>query len=368
MKTWTLQLYLIYLALVPSKSIEIYLNSHLHCDKTLEVTLEKTYLVRADVSPDTETSTFRDCEVVFHAQNVNGQLCIVQEGELSMIKDSNVEFQAYDGFGDTAENIFTLEYYPSVWNYREHCTQSSYITLYLRRKNKNIKVNIQNIWINFHIIDIESKDRRLYMDDDYYCSVTYHLHNSWVSVYNRQNEAKHVTVDKCGLRFEKETGRNTSICFLYTPMESVKYSRDWNLSVSKEFKLAAEYIIYQLKWDDAKAKETHAWCANGSIDSLVLILERTGKNFSQEPKQMFQVIATDHSGTEESLMQSLKHDNENDCSYVYIIVVILVIVLMIAFVVLFKMKNQLFKKMFFGEYTRAHNPGGKESKKSEFNL
>lgn len=348
------------LLLETSLSVELYsvfLNSYAHCghEKTLEVRPDQGFVVMADVSPNTGTKTFRNCETNFYSKRDGGRLCIVQEGRLNEITDPNAELLVHDGYEtDESPQIFSLGY-QGRWMQREYCTQSRYVNFYLRSVNKTGRVDIRKIFINLKILDIESSGRRLYLDD-IYCDHSYDLHNSQVSIFNMAP-----TVDislknlsnSCSLQFQKNAS-NKSICFVYVPSNQLNCDNSWAVSVLS----TSQNAEYTLKCTDEKAKQFHAWCATSRLHSLTFHFQRSDYSSSEVP-EMFRYIFADYQGSAESLLEKVKRElsvqtGSDGFSAGWIVFCVLALVALAAAVVLFCWKRRLLPCV---QYKAVHNPG-----------
>ncbi|XP_005113198.1 uncharacterized protein LOC101859687 [Aplysia californica] len=352
-----------------SKVSNVFLNSYYHCghDKTYEVNPNSGYLVMPDVSPDSRTHTFRDCEVTFHSARQTGNLCVSQEGSLSRIMDSNAELSVYDGYGDDKPKVFTLGYYPDEWAYREVCTNSPYLHFYIRRKDKTVNVNVRNMKLLFKVLDIESKDRTLYFDEQY-CDGNYKLKKSWVNVLNRLppsstgegREAKEI----CGFELDKEPRDGRRFCVVYVPLENFDCSSGWELSVSsKPRSLKRQFFVFSLSCSESRARKTQVWCGSNSTDSYSLIMQRKVKGDSVvEPARMFRLIVTDYDGSVESLRAKVeaelrkgRHESEG-LGTVYIALIIALVVggLVLLAAIVYKVRHKM------PWYHAVHNPGSEK--------
>ncbi|BFZ15857.1 hypothetical protein BsWGS_18896 [Bradybaena similaris] len=348
------------LLLETSLSVELYsvfLNSYAHCghEKMLEVRPDQGFVVMADVSPNTGTKTFRNCETNFYSKRDDGRLCIVQEGRLNEIADPNAELLVHDGYEtDESPTIFSLGY-QGRWMQREFCTQSRYVNFYLRSVNKTARVDIRKVFINLKILDIESSARQLYLDDTY-CDHSYDLHNSQVSIFNMapavdlslKNLSK-----SCTLQFQKNTN-NKSICFVYVPTNRLNCGSSWAVSVLS----TSQNAEYMLKCTDEKAKQLHAWCATTQFHSLTFHFQRSDYSSSEVP-EMFRYIFADYQGSAESLLEKVKRElsmqtGSEGLSAGWIVFFVLALVVVAAAVVLFCWKQRLLPCV---QYKAVHNPG-----------
>ncbi|CAL1534761.1 unnamed protein product [Lymnaea stagnalis] len=249
---------------------------------------------------------FVDCEILFTSSREDGRLCVIQEGPVSEIRDSNVELTVREN----TKTAFELKYYPSSWLLREYCTKSPSLSVALKKINKNVRVNVSKVAINLTIADLESRYRTLYFND-ISCDKSYQLRHSWVSVYNRSPYSPK-TLKYCGLKVEKEADNNGNICLVYKPLlHSQREDTAWNFYVStKEFDLDPNFFIYQLAWNSSQARELHAWCADPEIGSVTLIFHRI--NTTNEQQDMFVFTLTDYSGSNDTLLELWSNNPSTD--------------------------------------------------------
>ncbi|CAL1534762.1 unnamed protein product, partial [Lymnaea stagnalis] len=237
------------------------------------------------------------CQVLFTSSRVDGRLCVMQDGPVNVIKDSNVEMIVKEN----TKTVFELKYYPSSWLLREYCTKSGSLSVALKKINKRVKVNVKKLEITLKIVNIESRYRTLYFNY-ISCSNSYPLRHSWVSVYNRSPHSPE-TLEYCGLKVEKEADNNGSICLVYKPLlHAQRQDTAWNFYVStKHFDLDPNFFIYQLAWNSSQARELHAWCADPAIGFVTLIFHRL--NTTNEQQDMFVFTLTDHEGSNDTLVE-----------------------------------------------------------------
>ncbi|CAG5132160.1 unnamed protein product [Candidula unifasciata] len=335
----------------------VFLNSYAHCghDNFLEVKPDQGFVLLADVSPHTGTKTFRNCETNFYSKRDDGRLCIVQEGRVSEIGDPNAELLIHDGHDtDESPQIFALGY-QGRWLQREYCTQSRYVNFYLRSINRTARVDIRKVFINLKILDIESRERQLYLDDTY-CEHSYDLYNSQVSIFNMAPAVdlslRNVS-DSCNLEIHKNAN-NKSICFVYIPSNQLSCDSNWMVSILSPLQNAE----YALKCTDHKAKQLHAWCGRTGLHSLTFRFQRGNNSFSEVP-EMFRYVFADYQGSPDSLLEKIKRElsvqtGNDGISAGWVVFIVLALIVIVAAVALFCWKQRLLPCL---QYKAVHNPG-----------
>ncbi|XP_059155507.1 uncharacterized protein LOC131940747 [Physella acuta] len=335
---------------------EIYLNSYANCGQTYIVGPHKGMLIKTDVSPTTTTNSFRDCQVTFRSEEDDGKLCVVQYARLNEIRDSNVEFVVKDGISDEGKKIFTLAYYPNAWRDREYCTTSPYIYMYLRKLNKNTNVNITQVLINLKVLSIDSKERKLYFDDDY-CDKAYKLSKSEVTLYNRSPPPQASFPGRfCTIALDKEPEEDSSICLVYIPL-STSHECKWKLTVTKDKLFSQkEHALYALNSTDSSAQQMGAWCGSNETHWAMAVFERLSDQCKSEPEQMFKLILTDHDGSIDGLLDRFRSEEPNSSQITTIVIAVVVCLLVIAVIAL---SVYLYMKYRSEKYQSVHNPQNK---------
>lgn len=367
--SFLLALLLIHEANTATAFYNVFLNSYGHCghDKTFEVRPDQGYIVRGDISPNTITKSFRDCETNFYSKRRTGRLCVVQEGKVNEIDDFNAELLVHDGYDtEDAPLIFSLKHNTGRWRQREYCTRTPYLNFYLRKINKTGLVDVRKVYINLKVLDIESRDRKLYLDN-LYCDHSYQLLNSRVNVYDRAFQNSELSARNltkiCTVRIEKEKNDNKSICFVYVPSDKMTCGNNntWMVSVYTE----SQNVTYKLQCKDEKAEQWHAWCSSNRTHSVTLNFHRADSisfNSSQEQPEAFRYIFADFLGSPETLLEQMKRElissNGSGLDTGWIVCVVLSVIVLLGSAAFLYWKRHVFPCV---QYKSVHNPGNTAS-------
>lgn len=296
---------------------DLYLNSYAHCgadnrdDKKVpyfNVDEHAVYHIQDEASPDVDTRAWRDCELLLRSSRSDGRLCLLQRQlKFTMCQ---VQLKLYDGWAGVDgvdrpnKTVDCNRGLKSV----EWCTTGRYLTL--GTKGSGPRPDVKHIDFKLLVYDMRSPHRKAYMDSLPYCSSTYLLDRSRVTVSNLDpyGEAKDI-FPKCNLDFTYVgENANRSLCMVF-------YS-----NVKKNPACVMNYTlnVYEMKEDNSTgrvirnsaAKQVHScqspspvkWCA--STNRIQLELHRAEvKPRGLEPQGVFTAIVVDHLGGVETLPQ-----------------------------------------------------------------
>lgn len=344
---------------------EKYLNSHAHCGHTdaretwFTVNQQSVFNVLDDVSPNTGTHAFRDCEMIFRSIRVDGRLC-VQQKKLNF-QTNDIKLELYDRYGDEDPQYKPNKTLDSSNGliYLEWCTTGRFLTVKMVKSGPS--PSVRDVDIDLLIYDLQSVHRRVFMDSVPSCGSTFILDQSRVNVTNvdpyRQSDAIY---PRCIIHFDydgREENRNVCLVFESTDVtcSKVNYTLTIHQTVTNP-ETGMPVKVFQGTRSCGKA-EPSRWCSNSTKISLELQRHWMMDSFFPEKDVVFYALVMDHMGDSKSLPSIFTATKEPDTSSVDVIVIGVVCAAVFVLIVLSLLIFILIRRWLGSKFGGERSPG-----------